>query len=311
MPAAASNVTSQLGSFNENCCNTAIVIANATANSTINGVYVYQEIKGAEYPTYKMLTSPYYNLSIVELTRSIWGYAIQDHNTILAYPDLMGIGDLDNCVECYNQKPWFFPQDQTDNVLGVSCQHCCNTPIVISNAPASLSINGEYYYQGKHSNGYPVYNSVNNYQNTTLSVITVAEDVMGYAIQVGDDIIAYPQDQALKCVEQYDGMNWYFKANDSEVVLGVSCASQSPVLEDYCCPTMTVTGGSDNTLNGVYKLDHALESSPQPPCRDGCVYLKDGDQYCFSEEDTGYNLECDGVTAQTDEKVQATEDDHA
>ena len=53
-----------------------------------------------------------------------------------------------------------------------------------------------------------------------------------------------------------------------------------------CCPTKTVKDASeeDSHLNGVYTLKAKMDSKPSPECVDGCVYMRDNQEYCFIEK---------------------------
>ena len=52
---------------------------------------------------------------------------------------------------------------------------------------------------------------------------------------------------------------------------------------DDCCPVKTVRDahGEDSKLNGVYILKTKEDSKPDPLCIDGCVYMRDSEEYCF------------------------------
>ena len=53
-----------------------------------------------------------------------------------------------------------------------------------------------------------------------------------------------------------------------------------------CCPSKTVKDASeeDSHLNGVYTLKAKMDSKPSPECVDGCVYMRDNQEYCFIEK---------------------------
>ena len=54
---------------------------------------------------------------------------------------------------------------------------------------------------------------------------------------------------------------------------------------------MTVVNSANTELNGVYLLQGEEEDKPEEICVDGCVYTKDGDEYCFILTDQG-SVEC-------------------
>ena len=58
-----------------------------------------------------------------------------------------------------------------------------------------------------------------------------------------------------------------------------------PIRAPDCCQTKTVRGAAeeDSDLNGVYTLKTKEDSKPDPMCMDGCVYVKDHNEYCFKE----------------------------
>merc|ERR1740129_14218 len=71
------------------------------------------------------------------------------------------------------------------------------------------------------------------------------------------------------------------------LVSGISCAP------DYdCCQTKVVKGAADSSLDGSYELARK-EGSPVQSCVDGCVYNKEGEEYCFKECSTGCNHKVD------------------
>ena len=55
---------------------------------------------------------------------------------------------------------------------------------------------------------------------------------------------------------------------------------------DDCCPIKTVTDalGEDSEMNGMYILKAKEDSKPDPNCMDGCVYMRDNEEYCFTEK---------------------------
>ena len=42
--------------------------------------------------------------------------------------------------------------------------------------------------------------------------------------------------------------------------------------------------GEDSKLNGVYTLKTKEDLKPDPRCVDGCVYMKDKEEYCFIDK---------------------------
>ena len=67
-----------------------------------------------------------------------------------------------------------------------------------------------------------------------------------------------------------------------------------PVSPEDCCLTKTVRDatGEDSKLNGVYTLKANEDSKPDPNCIDGCVYMKDNEEYCFIEK-SGATVDCE------------------
>ena len=57
---------------------------------------------------------------------------------------------------------------------------------------------------------------------------------------------------------------------------------------DDCCQTKTVRDApaAVSELNGVYNLKAKEDSKPDPNCMDGCVYLRDNEEYCFVQKST-------------------------
>ena len=55
---------------------------------------------------------------------------------------------------------------------------------------------------------------------------------------------------------------------------------------DDCCQTKTVRDApaSVSELNGVYTLKADEGSKPDPSCMDGCVYLRNNEEYCFVQK---------------------------
>ena len=58
-----------------------------------------------------------------------------------------------------------------------------------------------------------------------------------------------------------------------------------------CCPKMTVVNSANPELNGEYLLQGEEEEKPEEICVDGCIYTKDGDEYCFILTNQG-SVEC-------------------
>jgi len=51
-----------------------------------------------------------------------------------------------------------------------------------------------------------------------------------------------------------------------------------------CCSLRVVTGAADGSLDGKYRLHEELASGQLSECGyDSCVYIKDGEKYCFKE----------------------------
>ena len=51
-----------------------------------------------------------------------------------------------------------------------------------------------------------------------------------------------------------------------------------------CCLTKTVIDEKESGLNGVYTLKTKEDSKRDPKCIDGCVYMRDNEEYCFIEK---------------------------
>ena len=66
----------------------------------------------------------------------------------------------------------------------------------------------------------------------------------------------------------------------------LSAAIWQQTLAPDCCPIKTVKDASeeDSHLNGVYTLKAKMDSKPSPECVDGCVYMRDNQEYCFIEK---------------------------
>ena len=54
---------------------------------------------------------------------------------------------------------------------------------------------------------------------------------------------------------------------------------------------MTVVNSANPELNGEYLLQGEEEEKPEEICVDGCIYTKDGDEYCFILTNQG-SVEC-------------------
>ena len=64
--------------------------------------------------------------------------------------------------------------------------------------------------------------------------------------------------------------------------------AQSSSPPEDCCQTKTVRDApaAVSELNGVYTLKENEGSKPDPNCMDGCVYLRDNEEYCFVQKST-------------------------
>ena len=73
---------------------------------------------------------------------------------------------------------------------------------------------------------------------------------------------------------------------NSNIVFLLIAASWPPILADDCCPMKTVrdASGEDSKLNGVYILKSKEDSKPEPICKDGCVYTRNNEEYCFIDK---------------------------
>ena len=58
--------------------------------------------------------------------------------------------------------------------------------------------------------------------------------------------------------------------------------------QEGCCQQKTVRDAPAEVseLNGVYTLKADEGSKPDPNCMDGCVYLRDNEEYCFVQKST-------------------------
>merc|ERR1711970_536388 len=82
-------------------------------------------------------------------------------------------------------------------------------------------------------------------------------------------------------------------------ILQALCQTPPP-----CCQTKTVTNapaGNEN-LNGEYVLKEAAGDKPHENCADGCVYMKDDEEYCFMNVpmDQAAEIECDATAGGPD-----------
>ena len=64
----------------------------------------------------------------------------------------------------------------------------------------------------------------------------------------------------------------------------LSAAIWQHTLAPDCCPIQTVKDAEDSHLNGVYTLKAKMDSKPSPECVDGCVYMRDNQEYCFKQK---------------------------
>lgn len=73
------------------------------------------------------------------------------------------------------------------------------------------------------------------------------------------------------------------------VALLAGVHGQSP-----CCPTKVVAGGPDPSLAGRYALLQVTgrEGRREEECLDGCVYAREGEQYCFVATPEAYTVQC-------------------
>ena len=78
-----------------------------------------------------------------------------------------------------------------------------------------------------------------------------------------------------------------FVCYPQNIVFLLVAASWRPILApDECCPIKTVrdAAGEDSKLNGVYVLKTMEATKRHPICTDGCVYIKDNEEYCFTDK---------------------------
>merc|ERR1711970_1148079 len=71
--------------------------------------------------------------------------------------------------------------------------------------------------------------------------------------------------------------------------------------QEGCCQQKTVRDApaAVSELNGVYTLKAKENSKPDPNCMDGCVYLRDNEEYCFVQKSTeeGATVVCEAATS--------------
>merc|ERR1711990_723451 len=71
--------------------------------------------------------------------------------------------------------------------------------------------------------------------------------------------------------------------------------------QEGCCQQKTVRDAPAEVseLNGVYTLKADEGSKPDPNCMDGCVYLRDNEEYCFVQKSTeeGATVVCEAATS--------------
>merc|ERR1719184_667990 len=71
--------------------------------------------------------------------------------------------------------------------------------------------------------------------------------------------------------------------------------------QEGCCQTKTVRDApaAVSDLNGVYTLKTKEDSKPDPNCMDGCVYMRDNEEYCFVSKppSEGATVVCEAVTS--------------
>ena len=77
-------------------------------------------------------------------------------------------------------------------------------------------------------------------------------------------------------------------------LLALLCSASSLALStpgDGCCPTLSVADSPADRadLNGVYRLATGQAGGPKRAdvCMDGCVYVKDEDEFCFVKRSKG------------------------
>lgn len=63
-------------------------------------------------------------------------------------------------------------------------------------------------------------------------------------------------------------------------------STKAQTAQEGCCHTKTVRDAPAEVseLNGVYTLKSDEGSKPDPNCMDGCVYLRDNEEYCFVQK---------------------------
>merc|ERR1711936_1498981 len=71
--------------------------------------------------------------------------------------------------------------------------------------------------------------------------------------------------------------------------------------QEGCCQQKTVRDAPAEVseLNGLYILKADEGSKPDPNCMDGCVYLRDNEEYCFVQKSTeeGATVVCEAATS--------------
>merc|ERR1712130_1037708 len=71
--------------------------------------------------------------------------------------------------------------------------------------------------------------------------------------------------------------------------------------QEGCCQTKTVRDApaSVSELNGVYTLKADEGSKPDPSCMDGCVYVRNNEEYCFVQKsiEEGATVVCEAATS--------------
>ena len=72
------------------------------------------------------------------------------------------------------------------------------------------------------------------------------------------------------------------------VFLLVAASWRPTRAQEDCCQTKTVRDAPAEVseLNGVYTLKAKEDSKPDPNCMDGCVYMRDNEEYCFVQKST-------------------------
>ena len=61
-----------------------------------------------------------------------------------------------------------------------------------------------------------------------------------------------------------------------------------------CCSLKKVKNAPSQDLNGLYLLKSQIMVPSDPHCADGCIYMKDNDDYCFMNvNDGGADIQCE------------------